>query len=96
MIQRSLIAVVVALTFAAAAARGAESDRGQLTTDHGQRAGLDPLVKPFFAQHCTKCHGPRKHEGDLRVDTLVIDFQSPKTMGHWEEIMNRINSGDMP
>ena len=27
---------------------------------------------------------------------LGIDFDSPKIMGHWEEIMNRINSGDMP
>jgi mono/diheme cytochrome c family protein len=57
---------------------------------------LDSLVKPFFAQHCTRCHGQQKHEGDLRVDTLVINFDSPKIMGHWEEIMNRINSGDMP
>ena len=32
----------------------------------------------------------------MRVDTLTIDFDSPKIMGHWEEIMNRINSGDMP
>lgn len=35
-------------------------------------------------------------QADLRLDTLAIDFESPKIMGHWEEIMNRINSGDMP
>ena len=57
---------------------------------------LDALVKPFFEEHCTKCHGEKKQKGDLRVDTLKIDFESPKIMGHWEEIMNRINSGDMP
>lgn len=54
------------------------------------------MVKPFFAEHCNKCHGEKKQKGDLRVDTLKIDFESPKTMGRWEEIMNRINSGDMP
>src|SRR5207249_865050 len=43
-----------------------------------------------------KCHGEKKQKGDLRVDTLAIDFDSPKTMANWEEIMNRINSGDMP
>ncbi|MEO6788132.1 MAG: DUF1587 domain-containing protein, partial [Chthoniobacteraceae bacterium] len=58
--------------------------------------GREKLVKPFFAEHCTKCHGEKKQKGDLRVDTLVIDYDSPKTMGNWEEIMNRINSGDMP
>jgi len=53
-------------------------------------------VKPFFAQHCNKCHGDKKQKGDLRVDNLVVDFQSPKIMAHWEEIMNRIISADMP
>ena len=59
-------------------------------------AGIDSVVKPFFAEHCNQCHGEKKQKGDLRVDTLKIDFESPKIMGHWEEIMNRINSGDMP
>src|ERR1700761_8893255 len=59
-------------------------------------ADLDKIIRPFFEQHCTKCHGEKKQKGDLRVDTLPIDFESPKIMGHWEEIMNRINSGDMP
>jgi mono/diheme cytochrome c family protein len=57
---------------------------------------LEKIARPFFAEHCTKCHGVKKQKGDLRVDNLVIDFDSPKTMGHWEEIMNRIDSGDMP
>lgn len=57
---------------------------------------LDKLVKPFFSQHCTSCHGAKKQKGDLRVDTLSVDAGSPKIMAHWEEIMNRINSGDMP
>ena len=39
---------------------------------------------------------PRRQKGDLRVDTLAINFDSPKIMAHWEEIMNRLNSGDMP
>ena len=69
-------------TFAAPAAKA--------TTD------LDLIAKPFFQQHCTSCHGAEKQKADLRVDTLVINFDSPKIMGHWEEIMNRVNSGDMP
>src|SRR5260221_8933930 len=57
---------------------------------------LEKIVLPFFQENCTKCHGEKKQKGDLRVDNLAIDFDSPKIMGHWEEIMNRINSGDMP
>jgi hypothetical protein len=54
------------------------------------------LMRPFFEQHCNSCHGTKKQKGDLRVDNLSVDLQSPKIMGHWEEIMSRINSGDMP
>lgn len=57
---------------------------------------LEKIARPFFQEHCNKCHGEKKQKGDLRVDNLGIDFDSPKIMGHWEEIMNRINSGDMP
>ena len=56
----------------------------------------DKVVKPFFAAHCNSCHNEKKTKGDLRVDNLAVDPSSPKVMAHWEEIMNRINSGDMP
>ena len=59
-------------------------------------AGYEEAVKPFLTEHCNKCHNEKKQKGDLRVDDLVVDLDSPKIMGHWEEIMNRINSGDMP
>src|SRR6266853_3930454 len=58
--------------------------------------GLEQIARPFFTEHCNQCHGAKKQKGDLRVDNLPINFDSPKIMGHWEEIMNRINSGDMP
>lgn len=59
-------------------------------------AGQETLVKPFFAQHCIKCHDADKHSGDLRLDNLAVDYASPKVMGQWEEIMNRLSSGEMP
>jgi mono/diheme cytochrome c family protein len=86
-----LLATVAGPTVAAPPGAAAVSQSGG---DGGD--GLDNVVKPFFAQHCAACHGEKKQKGDLRVDTLVINFDSPKIMGHWEEIMNRINSGDMP
>ena len=58
--------------------------------------GLDRIARPFFADHCVNCHGPKTAKGDFRADTLTLDYDSPKAMAHWEELMNRINSGDMP
>jgi len=58
-------------------------------------AALDPTVATYFDQHCLKCHDAEVQKGDFRIDTL-----SPK-VGHennpqWLEIMERINSGEMP
>lgn len=61
-----------------------------------ESAAFDQVVKPFIAKHCTSCHGPEKQKGDLRLDTIKTDFASPATSGHWMEVMERINSGDMP
>jgi mono/diheme cytochrome c family protein len=58
--------------------------------------GLDRIARPFFAEHCVSCHGPKTAKGDFRADTLTLDYDSPRAMAHWEELMNRINSGDMP
>lgn len=56
----------------------------------------DKQVAAFLKQHCTKCHDAKKQKGDLRLDNLAVDLTSPKIMSHWEESMNRLNSGDMP
>jgi len=57
---------------------------------------LATWVRPFIAEHCAHCHGEKKQKGDLRLDTLPLDLDSPKIMANWEEVMNRLNSGDMP
>ena len=58
--------------------------------------GFDDVVKPFFANHCVSCHGEKKQKGDLRLDTIGADFNSPMVAGHWMDIMDRINGGEMP
>ena len=84
-VKQSLLPLLLTLSAFALRAADAPSD-----------AHFDTVVKPFFAKHCVSCHGEQKHKADLRIDTLVINFDSPKIMGNWEEIMNRVNSGDMP
>ena len=56
---------------------------------------LDPKVQAYFERHCLKCHDAEVQKGEFRIDNL-----SPK-VGHennpqWLEIMERINSGEMP
>jgi len=50
----------------------------------------------FLEKHCNRCHGAERVERDLRIDTLSRDFQSGGDTHLWGEIVERINSGEMP
>jgi len=57
---------------------------------------LETLVRPYLAAHCIRCHGPAKQEGEMRLDTLALNFGASESMRHWIEVMDRINLGEMP
>ncbi|MCB1228629.1 MAG: DUF1592 domain-containing protein [Verrucomicrobiae bacterium] len=59
-------------------------------------ATYEATVAPFFEKHCVKCHGPEKEKGDLRLDTLTVDFADHELLGKWIEVMDNINLGEMP
>lgn len=62
----------------------------------GDSATFDSKVTPFLEEHCFRCHGPDKQKGGLRLDTLKADFLDSETAGHWVEVMDNINLGEMP
>ena len=57
--------------------------------------GLEPKVQAYFEKHCVGCHGTEKQKGDFRIDTLSAKVGFENTP-QWLEIMERINSGEMP
>ncbi len=60
-------------------------------------AGFKKIVAPFLEQHCTRCHGAKKQEGSLRVDQqLTTAFTDPSTQEKWGEVLNVLNSHEMP
>ncbi len=50
----------------------------------------------FLEKHCIQCHGPEKEKGDLRIDQLSRDFKLGADSHHWAEVIENINSGEMP
>ncbi len=53
-------------------------------------------IKPFLEANCTKCHGPEKQKGRLRLDTLTDDFSDSHTASMWIEVRDNLNLGEMP
>lgn len=58
--------------------------------------GFSKITQPFIEQHCISCHGPKRQKGELRLDTLPNDFSDPSTAEKWSEVLNTVNSHEMP
>ena len=57
---------------------------------------FDQALGPFLAKYCNACHDAKKQKGNFRLDTLARDFGGGKDVAMWVEVMDRINSGEMP
>tara|TARA_R110002072_G_scaffold13481_2_gene56915 strand:- start:133879 stop:136353 length:2475 start_codon:yes stop_codon:yes gene_type:complete len=58
-------------------------------------SAVEPF-EAFLTKHCVRCHGPEKVERELRIDQLSRDFKTGIDGHLWAEIVERINSGEMP
>ena len=61
----------------------------------GAVRGAEPF-EAFLEKHCIRCHGPKKEEGDIRIDRLSRDFKLGRDSHHWAEALDKVNSGEMP
>ena len=60
-------------------------------------AGFRDIATPFLKQHCVRCHGPLKKEGEFHIEQqLKNDFLDPDAKGKWGEVVNVLNSHEMP
>jgi len=61
----------------------------------GVSGALVQGIEPYLEAHCNKCHDAKVQKGDFRLDTLSrkIGFENTP---QWLEVMERINSGEMP
>ncbi|XZE55024.1 DUF1592 domain-containing protein [Planctomycetaceae bacterium SH139] len=64
-------------------------------TTIGDASGREPF-EAFLAKHCISCHGPENEEGELRIDLLSRNFELGGESHRWAELMERVNSGEMP
>ena len=69
----------------AAAARPEKSERA-----------YEQDVAPLLKEYCVDCHGPQKQKNDVRVDNLDRDFVSGRDAETWHDMLDALNSGDMP
>jgi mono/diheme cytochrome c family protein len=53
-------------------------------------------VQPFFAKHCTACHGAKGVEADAPLDQFPNEASLDKNMVLLEKVVDMLSSGQMP
>ena len=54
-------------------------------------------VLPILKVRCFECHGPKKQEGKIRLDTLATDFIKNRAAAEtWHDASNMLKRGEMP
>lgn len=56
---------------------------------------FDTHVWPFVQAHCLGCHGEKRQEGGLRIDSLSREV-GVENVPQWADVMARMTSGEMP
>ncbi|MEX0585025.1 MAG: DUF1587 domain-containing protein, partial [Pirellulales bacterium] len=53
-------------------------------------------VRPVLQKYCLRCHCEKKSAGKFRIDLLGPDMLQERTAEVWHELIDRVNSGEMP
>ncbi len=90
-LRRCLCALVAGCCF------GLTAGAVETPTWEADKAGYQQVAEPFLKKHCLRCHGPEKQDGEFRVDRqLKNEFLDPAANAKWGEVVNVLNSHEMP
>ncbi len=62
---------------------------------NAEDAAVAPSVTAFFQTYCIGCHGPKKQQGDFRVDALKIAANAADAE-NWQLVLDNLQLGEMP
>ncbi len=66
-----------------------------VSTEQVIASDVDPQVTAFLNTYCIGCHGPKKHEGDFRVDELKVSATTADAE-NWQLVLDNLQLGEMP
>lgn len=69
---------------------------GAAAGESADLAGFRQSVKPFLEQHCVRCHGSRRQEADLALQSIDGDISTGNDVARWKAIAQRLALNEMP
>ena len=65
--------------------------------DEPAQIDFERQVRPILQARCYRCHGPKKQNARIRLDTLSTDMAASRPAAEtWHEILNTLNAAEMP
>jgi mono/diheme cytochrome c family protein len=94
---RSLLALPLLFSVAVVgnAQRAPESVRAQKPAPR-PAGSFDATLKPFLAQNCFTCHGNKKQENDLNLESFTSSASLVEHRDQWDEVVGKLRRGEMP
>jgi len=68
----------------------------QLPAIPAQQVSLETPTHAVLRKYCFECHASNGQEAELRIDQLNSDFASGGDEEPWSQVLDRIQSGEMP
>ncbi|HCN75601.1 MAG TPA: hypothetical protein DIT13_00225 [Verrucomicrobiales bacterium] len=84
--KRSLQSSIAILAVSCALSDAAELPRTQFDEKH----------RDFFKDYCAGCHNEETQKGKLRLDDIAFGIDTLESAERWQNILNALNSGEMP
>jgi mono/diheme cytochrome c family protein len=85
------------LAVVGSAQRAQDSVRAQESAESARSAsGFETIVKPFLSQNCFTCHGNKKHEKELNLQSFQTIASLVDNREHWDEVVSKLRRSEMP
>jgi len=68
----------------------------QSADDGADLATYDSHVRPLLRKYCVRCHSGKMPKARIGLDAIDPDIISGEHSGHWEDIREAFNTGEMP
>lgn len=95
-IAACVVILGAALRLTAQEKDGEASTELRFASARESRAEYDRAVRPFFARHCSACHGEKKAEGNLDLSRLDPDMKESPSAGRWALLLEKLATREMP
>lgn len=75
---------------------GSEEVAGSDAKPVDELATFSRDIQPLLQKLCSGCHGTKEPKGHLQIDTLDNELANGRDAEVWQDVLDRVNLGEMP